>query len=106
MSDNPITDWIKALTSRGISLQAYGRTVGFAPKSAFNSVLTNDERQFFKERKADIAASIRAACKAAQHERTSQQRRPHPPHPHPIRIVPSVDVHPHAAPSSAVMRAG
>jgi hypothetical protein len=58
MSD-VVTAWIDALTSCGVTLQARGKNVGFAPKSAYNGSLTDDERRFYKQHRAEIVAALR-----------------------------------------------
>jgi hypothetical protein len=63
MSDNAVIDlaWVEALCTRhSITLRARGKRLEVLPKSAFNSVLTNEERATLKAHRAAIVTLLNA----------------------------------------------
>jgi hypothetical protein len=56
--DDIVLTWIQALTARGISIEARGTRVAVKPKSAYSSVMTEDERRVMKDERAEIVALL------------------------------------------------
>ena len=50
--------WVEALTSRGVTVQARGKTLAYHPKSAY-SEMSNEERATLRKHKSAIVAVVR-----------------------------------------------